>query len=143
MAERFAIRILIAAILCTALSTFILVPIPADASGEPNLPALALNQTGLYRLEVGLLVFYGGLLLVTPAFVGIIGGRLPTEISTRGAKFTAKADQSEELHGAAIEELEHATEYLAEDLTAANLDIERLKRQIQPDNTKREVSSKP
>jgi hypothetical protein len=142
MVERLAIRILIAAILCAALSTFVLVPIPADANGQPDLPALALGQAGLYRLEVALLVFYSGLLLVTPAFLGVIGGRLPTEISTRGAKFTVKADQSEELHGAAIKELEHATEYLAEDLTAANLDIERLKRQIQRDNTKREVSSK-
>jgi len=126
MAERLVIRILIAAVLCAALTTFVLVPIPADASGEPTLPALALEQAGLYRLEVALLVFYGGLLLVTPAFLGVIGGRLPTEISTRGAKFTAKADRSEELHGAAIEELELATESLAEDLAVANFKIERL-----------------
>jgi hypothetical protein len=143
MVERFAIRILIAAVLCAALSTFVLVPIPADASGEPDLPTLALEQAGLYRLEVALLVFYGGLLLVTPAFLGIVGGRLPTEISTRGAKFTVKADRSEALHGAVIKELEHATEDLAEALTGANFEIERLERKIQRDNTKQEIGSKP
>jgi hypothetical protein len=143
MVERFAVRILIATVLCAALSTSVLVPIPADASGQPDLPALALGQAGLYRLEVALLVFYSGLLLVTPAFLGVIGGRLPTEISTRGAKFTVKADRSEELHGAAIDELEIATEELAEALTGANLEIEQLKREIQRDNTKQEVNSKP
>jgi hypothetical protein len=77
---RNLVRVLVGTALCTALSVCIAVPIPAD------LPAIALLQPSLYRLEVALLVFYGCLLLLTPAFSGLIRGRLPIEISTRGAK---------------------------------------------------------
>lgn len=78
--SRTLVRILIGAALSLALAAA-LFPLPED------LPAVALGQTGLYRLEVALAAFYGLLLLVTPVYAGLAAGRLPIEISTRGAKF--------------------------------------------------------
>jgi hypothetical protein len=78
-------------------------------------------------LEVALLVFYGCLLLITPAFAGLAQGRLPIEVSTRGARFAEEADRSEELAEAKFEELERTTRALTEGLTAANLEIKRLR----------------
>jgi len=62
-------------------------PIPGD------LPAVALGQSIVYRLELLLALVYGGLLLLTPLFHGI-GGRLPIEISHRGAKWPADAEEA-------------------------------------------------
>jgi hypothetical protein len=84
MFERVFIRIFVTVALCSALLAVALVPIPRD------LPPPAFEQAGLYRLEVALMVFYGDLWLVTPAFLGLIRGRLPTEISTRGASSRRK-----------------------------------------------------
>ncbi len=56
------------------------------ADTEP-LPSIALGQDYLYRLEVLLLLFYGALLLATPLLQGLLNGRLPTEITARGAKY--------------------------------------------------------
>jgi hypothetical protein len=82
------VRFLVAVVAIAAVSAFFLVPIPMDKkTDQPQLPSTALNQTNLYRGEIALLVFYGSLLLLTPAFAGVIRGRLPTEISARGAKF--------------------------------------------------------
>src|SRR3954462_9041465 len=94
MVERLFIRILVAIALALALAAFSLTPVPQDHFGNPHLPAPALEQAVLYRLEVALLVFYGCLLLVTPAFSGFLRGRLPIEIPTRGAKFAAEADET-------------------------------------------------
>lgn len=88
---------------------------------------MAFGQTGLYRLEVALLVFYGFLLLVTPAFSGLGRGRLPTEISTRGAKFAEEADQSAGLNAVAIKRLERRTSDLGEELTEAKTEIDELR----------------
>ena len=71
--------------MAVAFLSCVAVPIPHDPQGDPALPAVAFEQVGLYRLEVGLLAFYGGLLLITPAFSGLVRGRLPIEISARGA----------------------------------------------------------
>lgn len=121
-AERYLVRIFVAAALCAALVTCVSVPIPED------LPAIAFRQAGLYRLEVALLVFYGGLLLITPAFSGLIYGRLPIEISVRGAKFGEKTDRSAELTEAEINELKHRTKELADGLIMATIKINQLKR---------------
>jgi hypothetical protein len=125
--ERSLVRTLVTLSLCAALFACARVPIPRDAKGKPSLPAVAFEQVGLYRLEVALLVFYGGLLLITPAFRGLTRGRLPTEISARGAKFAAETDQSAESIRATIEELELTTTHLADGLLRANLEIEQLK----------------
>src|SRR5829696_4152862 len=141
--ERALIRTLVAAALCLAISSCVLAPVPQDAKGDSALPAVALAQVGLYRLEVALLIFYGWLLLVTPAFSGLIRARLPIEISTRGAKFAEEADQSAERDEAAIKKLEGATSALTEGLVTAHIRIEQLERASKSDSTQPAVDSKP
>jgi hypothetical protein len=127
--------------LCIALLAFVEAPVPMDAKGNPDLPSPAFEQVGLYRLEIALLVFYGDLLLITPALSGLIRGRLPTEISTRGAKFAEETDQSTEAAKAAIEKLEQATDSLGEGLTAAHIEIKRLKERSCRDDKQPRVDS--
>jgi hypothetical protein len=90
------------------------------------LPAVAIRQAGLYRLEVALLVFYGWLLLATPAFSGLVRGRLPIEISTRGARFAEGAEYSATLNEEKIANLERVTSDLAEGLRVAQFEIKQL-----------------
>jgi len=125
MVERLFIRILVAIVLCVALLSFVLVPVPMD------LPPPAFDQASLYRLEIALMFFYGTLLLVTPAFSGLIRGRLPTEISTRGAKFVEEADQSAARDAAAIRELEETARDLEQRLTETDLEIRRLNKSLE------------
>lgn len=132
--ERTLIRILTAAALCVAILAAALAPIPA-------LPAVAFGQPGLYRLEVGLLAFYSCLLLITPAFSGLTRGRLPVEISTRGAKFAEEANRSAELDEAAFRRLETTTKYLTQALTEAQIEIERLKAIADRDRAQQGVDS--
>lgn len=140
--ERSLVRVLVALALSTALLASLLMPVPSsrDAKGDSDLPTIAFEQTGLYRLEMALLVFYGELLLVTPAFSGLIWGRLPTEISVRGAKFVG-ADQSTATNRAAVKELEQTTRKLTEGLKIANVEIKRLKRMPRRDSAQPEVKS--
>jgi hypothetical protein len=133
--SRNLIRFLVGAALCAALVAAVAVPMPA------KLPAVAMGQPGLYRMEVALLIFYCWLLLATPAFSGLIQGRLPIEISTRGARFAEEADQMAALNKGKIEELERTTDVLAEGLAAVNVDIERLK-SARGDSSQPEVDSK-
>ena len=81
-------------------------------------------------MEVGLLAFYGGLLLITPAFSGLVRGRLPIEISARGAKFVDEVGHSAELNEAAIRRLEQRVNFLTEDLTEATVELGRLKGEV-------------
>ncbi|HET8567072.1 MAG TPA: hypothetical protein VFL77_11425 [Solirubrobacterales bacterium] len=141
MVERLIIRILLATALGLSLLAFVLVPIPVDATGDPDLPAPAFEQPDLYRLEVGLMVFYGNLLLMTPACTGLARGRLPIEISTRGARFAEQADRSAAQDGAAIERLEATTDRLALKLAEARTEIERLEELASSDRTQPEVIS--
>jgi hypothetical protein len=126
--ERTLVRIFMLASLCSALLAFALVSVPRNASGDPALPAAAFEQVGLYRLEVALLVFYGCLLLMTPAFLGLARGRLPTEVSVRGAKFEERADWSVELAEAKIEELKQRTSDLEDGMAVATVKIDQLKK---------------
>lgn len=135
-AERNLVRIFVAVALCAALVACASVPVPED------LPAVAFRQAGLYRLEVTLLVFYCSLLLITPAFSGLIHGRLPIEISTRGAKFAEEDERSAELTKAKIDELEKVTAALAEELFTADSEIKELRKGTVADNAQREVGSK-
>jgi hypothetical protein len=132
---RNLIRVVVGAALCAALAAGAAVPIPED------LPAVTLGQEALYRLEVTLLVFYGSLLLVTPAFSGLIQGRLPIEISTRGAKFAEEDERSAELTSAKVDELQRAVNALAERLITAHREIEQLKVTI-GDSSQQGVGSK-
>ncbi|HEV2791493.1 MAG TPA: hypothetical protein VGV69_09380 [Solirubrobacterales bacterium] len=132
--ERALVRVLVGTALVAALWACALVPVPLDAQGGPDLPSLAFGQPGLYRLEVALLVFYGSLLLITPAFSGLARGRLPIEISMRGAKFAEGADSSAEVTQTTIAELEQTTTYLADALTRADIEIGHLKEQLNDDS---------
>lgn len=124
MAERLFIRILVSVCLSIALLAFVVLPIPAD------LPPPAFEQVGLYRLEAALLVFYGSLLLVTPAFSGLIRGRLPTEISVRGAKFKEETDQSANRNEVTIKRLEQRVRHLDDRLTLTQIELNQLKGQV-------------
>ncbi len=119
---RFLIRALVGAALGLALLACALAPVPRD------LPSLALQQPGLYRLEVGLLVFYGSLLIITPSVSGLLWGRLPTEISIRGASFAEETDQLAALDEAAVKRLEQDSARLDDKLTQAKHEIDELKR---------------
>jgi len=112
-------------------------------AGSENPPAVAFEQAFVYRLEVALLVFYGCLLLITPAFSGLIRGRLPTEISARGAKFAEETDESAAANEAKIKELERATYAQAEKLVTVRIEIERLREMNEGDATQQGVDSKP
>jgi hypothetical protein len=131
MAERHTrnlIRLFVGAALGIALSACAAVPVPDD------LPAIAFGQTNLYRLQVALLVFYGGLLLITPAFSGLVYGRLPIEISVRGARFEEEADQSVQVAEGKLEGLEQQIRDLTDGLTIATIAIDQLKERA-GDNT--------
>jgi hypothetical protein len=119
---RTLVRVLVGAALCVALAACAVLPVPED------LPAVALEQDGLYRLETALAAFYGCLLLITPAYSGVVVGRLPTEISTRGARFAAEADQTAERDEATIENLERELAQLKADLSKATAEIDLLGR---------------
>jgi hypothetical protein len=140
--ERLFIRILVAVALCFALLAFVLAPVPVDPRGNLDLPAPAFEQIDLYRLEVALLVFYGYLLLATPAFLGLLRGRLPIEISTRGAKFATEADEAAAENDAAIRALEKTTRNLTEGLQDAQIEIEALQVIATRDSTQPEVGSR-
>jgi hypothetical protein len=142
MVQRTFVRVLVASALCAAMLAFALTPIPIDATGDSDLPAPAFEQTGIYRMEIALMVFYGDLLLVAPAFFGLARGRLPIEISTRGAKFAEVADQSAARNETSIECLEATTERVAQRLDDAQIEIERLQRLFQRDSSQPEVDSK-
>lgn len=142
MTERLFVRIFIAVTLCTSLVGFALAPIPIDAKGNPDLPSPALGQTGLYRMEVALLIFYGDLLLVTPALIGLRRGQLPLEISTRGAKFAEGSEGWTGLDEAAVEKLEATTNDLAQRLANANLKLDHLGEIVERDSTHPKVDSK-
>ena len=115
------VRTFIGAALGAALVACASVPVPED------LPAIAFDQAGLYRLQIALLVFYGGLLLITPAFSGLVRGRLPVEISARGAKFAEETVHSGGKTEAEIDELQQKANDLTEGLDLANIEINRLK----------------
>ncbi|HET9593034.1 MAG TPA: hypothetical protein VFP17_08975 [Solirubrobacterales bacterium] len=139
--KRLSIRILVGLSLCVALVACAAVPIPEDANAHQVLPAFALDQVSVYRLEVALMVFYGGLLLVTPAYSGLVEGRMPIEISARGARFAERADHTAESSAEALQTLEQTTAELSEELSDATLEITLLKRAID-DKRKPPVPSK-
>jgi hypothetical protein len=124
--ERILVRTFVAVALTVGLLASAMAPVPRNASGSHVLPAIALEHIGLYRLEVALLAFYGGLLLGTPVFSGLVRGRLPTEISARRAKFAEEAKQSDELAEATIRELWQTMSRLGERISAAEAEIDQL-----------------
>jgi hypothetical protein len=115
------VRIVVGFALCLALAACAVLSVPGD------LPAIALGQPSIYRLEVALSVFYACLLIVTPAYSGLIAGRLPDEISTRGARFAEEADRSVAQQAAITGELRQTTSRLGEELEKVTIELARLK----------------
>ena len=114
---RNLVRARVGTALGVALAACAALPVPED------LPTIALEQAALYRLELALAVFYECLLLATPAYSGLAMGRLPIEISTRGARFAEEADQTAEQDEATIRNLEQGFAQLKADLSEAKVDI--------------------
>jgi hypothetical protein len=121
---RNLVRVLVGAVLGIALITGAVLPAPDD------LPAIALGQAALYRLEIVMAVFYGCLLMVTPAYSGLAMGRLPIEISTRGARFAEGTDQSTEVNEELIWELQQSVDTAVEGLAEALIEIDLLKAEV-------------
>ena len=112
--------------------------------GNLDLPAVAFEQTWAYTGWRWLwLAFYGGLLLITPVFSGLVMDACRSKSRRRGAKFAEEADQSSERAEAAIRNLEETVEGLSEDLATALFKIEKLEQRPARDNTYLKVDSKP
>lgn len=97
--------------------------LPSDPAA---LPAIALGQPVLYRLEVALAVFYGCLLIFTPAYSGLIAGRLPIEISTRGARFSEYTDHAVEGDATTTRDTQVDIAHLESNLAAMQVEIDLL-----------------
>jgi hypothetical protein len=117
-----AIRFLVGALLVACVALAVLVGVPTTG----NLPSVALRQTIIYRSEIGLAAFYGGLLILLPAYRGIIDGRLPTAISPRGAEFATEVDKSLETTQRSVDDLQATTESLDGRMARARLNIDQL-----------------
>ena len=94
-----AIRIGIPAAALAALVLGLALPTPDD------LPSLALGSRELLWAERTLAFFYGFLLFLVP-ILKAIGGELPIELSTRGARYAEASDAALEELKARIDENE-------------------------------------
>lgn len=94
------IRLTTIAVFVAATAVALFAPVPEE------LPAVALGQVAVYRIEIVLALVYGGLLLLTPLFQGVMHGRLPVELSHRGAKWQAQSDRELALADEKIARLE-------------------------------------
>jgi hypothetical protein len=135
--RRALVRILVGAALALALTACVVPPLPKE------LPSVALGQTSLYRLEVALAAFYGCLLIVTPAYSGLAVGRLPVEISTRGARFAEGADHWAKLDNEAVEQIEERVSDLSQALADALYETEQLHQVAAEDNRQQGLDSEP
>ncbi len=72
---------------------------------------MALGQPLVYRVEICLAIAYGGLLLLTPLFHGLIRGTLPSRISQQGAEWPQAVSATKEN----IDDLEEAVKQLQGD----------------------------
>lgn len=116
---------LVAALLLGAVLLGLLIEVPE------SLPAVALDQPLLYRLEIGLVAFYGGLLLLTPLFRGVIDGQLPIEISARGAKFAENVAGSLKDTQATVEDFGKQLSSTRGDLLLTQLALRDLHSEVQ------------
>ena len=120
-AVKWGIRAVVGVLVIAATVVAISAQIPMKSVGpaaQPDLPSIALGQESIYRIEIFLAVFYGGLLIATPAYRGLVSGRLPIEVSTRGAKFAEDAADS-------IEETQKLVEELRERLRKSEATVAR------------------
>src|SRR5262245_3008495 len=80
--------------LATAAMFLVAVVAAATTPAPSDLPAIALGQVAVYRVEVLLALVYGGLLLLMPFIHGVLRGNLPIEISHKGAKWPMQAEET-------------------------------------------------
>jgi len=100
----------------------------ARAQIPQPLPSIALGQELLYRGELFLVLFYGGLLIATPVLRGIVSGRLPIEITARGARYDAPEQMSGGLRDAEerIDQLNEVVEASSGQLARLHARMEQL-----------------
>jgi hypothetical protein len=91
-----------------------------------RLPGIALGQPFVCRVEVYLAIVYGGLLLLTPLFYGLLQGRLPIEISHRGARWQEAANETIDGLSASVRTLQQDSTDLRVRLVQQQLEIQRL-----------------
>ena len=104
-----AIRIGIPAAALAALVLGLALPTPDD------LPSLALGSRELLWAERTLVFFYGFLLFLVP-ILKALGGELPIELSTRGARYAEASDTALEELKARIDENEELLDDTIESL---------------------------
>jgi hypothetical protein len=114
------VRVLVGLLLAGSVVLAVSVSPPSD------LPSIALGQTAVYRVEIGLGAFYAGLLILLPAYRGIINGKLPTSISSRGAEFAEAVDWSLEKTQDSVEDLQAQVRDLDGRMGVARLRIDEL-----------------
>ena len=95
--------------------------IPQTPEGTPDLPDVALGRETLFRVEVLLLLSFGGLLLLTPLYYGLLRGKLPIEVSARGARYAEATEEAIGTLDTAIERLQEDVKSLRGDLVKAQL----------------------
>jgi hypothetical protein len=124
-----AIRAATALLLAVSITVALSVDLPTEGQGfneHVRLPDVALGQEVVYRGEIGLVTFYGGLLVLTPVFFGLVRGRLPTEISARGAKFAEDVGESIKETQALADDLHKRIEDAERRMTRDRLNIDQL-----------------
>jgi hypothetical protein len=87
-----------------------------------DLPSVALGNAAVYRIQIGLIVLYGGLLILTPVYRGVVRGTLPTEVSARGAKFGEDVDDAVLKVEERVKELEGRANQLSADLATVRIE---------------------
>jgi hypothetical protein len=124
-----AIRVLVVGLAVAAALATLKVSVPTktvNGQEQDNLPSVALGQETIYRLEIAILVFYGGLVILTPLFRGAILGRLPVEISTRGAKFGEEVDESLQATQSLVSAQQEQLDDLEKRTLRARLNVDQL-----------------
>jgi hypothetical protein len=115
---RLVVRLAIGALALAALYFALTADQPAQ------LPSVALQQEFVYRCELFLVVFYGGLLAGTPVLRGVLAGLLPTEITARGARY-----DREEVSGG-LRQAQERIDQLADVVEATSGHLARLHKRV-------------
>jgi hypothetical protein len=130
--HKVVVRILVSVLAVIALIAALKVSLPTKHVGSSHvvkLPAVAIGQELLYRLEVGVLLFYGGLIVLTPVFRGAVLGKLPIEISARGAKFAEDVDETIGTTQQLMAKQQERLEAMEKSMLRARLNIDQIAEQ--------------
>lgn len=117
--DQRAISALTAALVGAAVALAFAVSLPhvkTAKAEQVRLPAVALGNAAIYRMEISLAALYGGLLILVPLYRGVVRGDLPIEISARGAKYEQVGATISEI-GDQVEKLEKRLNQIAIDFS--------------------------